>query len=87
MSSLRMDFEKEWISIRMDWDFEFYDFKNFDWKNYFDFEYWNEFENFGFRVVPGTTIHLSHLSQKLKNNVLTKFDQKLSYLSTIWSAF
>ena len=40
-----MDLEKEWISIGMDldWDlkilsFEFYDFKNFDSKKYFDFE-------------------------------------------------
>ena len=44
MSSLRMDLEKEWISIGMDleWDlkilnFEFYDFKNFDSKTYYDF--------------------------------------------------
>ena len=50
MSSLRIDLEKEWISIGMDldWDlkilnFEFYDFKNFDSKRYSDFEYWNEF--------------------------------------------
>ena len=50
MSSLRMELEKEWISIGMDldWDlkilnFEFYDFKNFDSKRYSDFEYCTKF--------------------------------------------
>ena len=37
--------KKNGFSIRMDWDFELYNFKNFNWKNDFDFEYWNELEN------------------------------------------
>ena len=47
MSSPRINYEKERISISMDWDsknFRLYNFKNFDWKNHFDFGVRNKIE-------------------------------------------